>query len=84
MEILIPSAASTATIFLILSSPHVYICLTSYTDHFDTRQVIRSVSDFEFVILLGHGQSPILSNESVDKLDVTVTLLVSCTGATNV
>ena len=68
MELLIPSETSTATIFLILSSPHACICLTSYGDHFDTRQVVRSVSDFEFVILLGHGQSPILSNQPLDKL----------------
>ena len=48
-------------------------------DHFDTRQVVRSVSHFvyefvEFVIVLGHGQSPILSNKTFDKLDVTSAL----------
>ena len=30
----------------------------------------------EFVIVLGHGQSPILSNKPLDKLDVTVRLLL--------
>jgi hypothetical protein len=49
-----------------------------FEDHFDARQGVHSVSDFEFVILLGHGKSPNLSNESRDKLDVTARLLVYC------
>ena len=49
--------------------------LDKIEDRFDTRQVIRSVSHFvyelvEFVIVLGHGQRPILSNKSFDKFDV--------------
>jgi hypothetical protein len=52
------------------------VCLWMYLfdkfeDHFDTRQVLRSVSHFvnefvEFVIVLGHGQSPILSSSFLD------------------
>ncbi len=33
---------------------------------------------FLYIILLGHGQNPILSNEPLDKLDVTSRLLVCC------
>jgi hypothetical protein len=48
---------------------HGYIYLTNLEDHFDTRRVVHSVSHFvyefvEFVIVLGHGQSPILSEVS--------------------
>ena len=55
--------------------------LDKLEDHFDTRQAVRSVSHFvyefvEFVIVLGHGQSPILSNKPLDKLDVTARLLL--------
>jgi hypothetical protein len=80
MQILIPSTSSAATIFLILSSPHGCL-LDKLEDHFDTRQDVRSVSHFvyefvEFVIVLGHGQSPILSNKPLDKLDVTARLLL--------
>ncbi len=52
--------------------------LDKLEDHFDTRQAVRSVSHefVEFVIVLGHGQSPILSNKPLDKLDVTVRLLL--------
>jgi hypothetical protein len=55
--------------------------LDKLEDHFDTRQVVRSVSHFvyefvEFVIVLGHGQSPILSSKPLDKLDVTARLLL--------
>jgi hypothetical protein len=54
---------------------------TKLEDHFDTRQSVRSVSHFvyefvEFVIVLGHGQNPILSNKPLDKLDVTARLLL--------
>jgi hypothetical protein len=43
--------------------------------------IVDSVSHFvyefvEFVIVLGHGQSPILSNKPLDKLDVTARLLL--------
>ena len=80
MQILIPSTASAATIFLILSSPQLHL-FDKLEDHFDTRQAVRSVSHFvyefvEFVIVLGHGQSPILSNKPLDKLDVTVERLL--------
>jgi hypothetical protein len=55
--------------------------LDKLEDHFDTRQAVRSVSHFvyefvEFVIVLGHGQRPILSNKPLDKFDVTVRLLL--------
>ncbi len=45
--------------------------LDKFEDHFDTRQVVRSVSHFvyelvEFVIVLGPGQSPILSSSFLD------------------
>ncbi len=85
MQILIPSTARAATIFLILSSPYGCICLTSFEDHFDTRQVVRSVSHFvnefvEFVIVLGHGQSPILSSSF---LDMDRTLLFRTSHFTN-
>ena len=55
--------------------------LDKLEDHFDTRQAVRSVSHFvcefvEFVIVLGHGQSPILSKKPLDKLDVTARLLL--------
>ncbi len=81
MQILIPSTASVTTIFLILSSPQWLHLLDKLEDHFDTRQAVRSVSHFvyeffEFVIVLGHGQSPILSNKPLDKLDVTARLLL--------
>jgi hypothetical protein len=44
-------------------------------------ETVRSVSHFvyefvEFVIVVGHGQSPILSNKTLDKLDVTTRLLL--------
>jgi hypothetical protein len=62
-----------------LVSPWLHLA-DKIEDHFDTRQVVRSVSHFvyefvEFVIVLGHGQSPILSNKPLDKLDATVRLL---------
>jgi hypothetical protein len=46
-------------------------------------EVVRSVNHFvcelaEFVIVLGHRQSPILSNKSIDKLDVISRLFVWC------
>ncbi len=81
MQILIPSTASAATIFLILSvSPSLHL-LDKLEDQFDTRQAVRSVSHFvyefvEFVIVLGHGQNSILSNKPLDKLDVTARLLL--------
>ena len=68
MEILIPRVASATTIFLILSSANACNALHLFDkleDHFEF---------VEFVDVLGHGQSPILSNESFDKLDVTTAL----------
>jgi hypothetical protein len=71
MEILIPSTASTATIFLILSYSHAYSWLTSFK--------ITSLQDklyslsvgirgfLEFDIFLGHRQRSILSNNPLDK-----------------
>jgi hypothetical protein len=52
----------------------VSLCLyliDKFEDHLDTRQVVRSVSHFvyefvEFVIVLGHGQNPILSSSFMD------------------
>ena len=38
----------------------------------ETAQDVHFVYEFvEFVIVLGHGQSPILSNKPLDKLEVT-------------
>ena len=88
MEILIPSATSVVIIFLILSSPHGYKCLTSNKAGCTLRKSLRLwirwvrhrswtwTESYSFVIVLGHGQIPILSNKPLDKLDVTARLLM--------
>jgi hypothetical protein len=71
MEILIPSTASTATIFLILSYSHACSWLTSFKiTSLQDRLYSLSVGIrgfLEFDIFLGHRQSSILSNNPLDK-----------------
>jgi hypothetical protein len=62
-----------------LVSPCLYL-IDKLQDHFETRQVVYSVSHFvyeivEFVIFLGRRQSSILSNKPLNKLDVKASLL---------